>query len=81
MLLVVVLAPWSQLWSMQIARCAGVVLMARTVWMLRRTKRGSTRIPALLTAALLVCIFCTMLARIPLVPGNPHRRFSYSCES
>jgi diguanylate cyclase (GGDEF)-like protein len=71
MLLVVVLAPWSQLWSMQIARCAGVVLIARTVWMLWQTKRGSTRIPALLTAALLGCIFCTMLARIPLEPREP----------
>jgi len=74
MLLVVVLAPWSQLWSMQIARCAGVVLMARTVWMLWRTKRGSTRTPALVTAALLGCILCTMLARIPLelrIPASP----------
>jgi diguanylate cyclase (GGDEF)-like protein len=70
-LLVVVLAPWSQLWSMQIARCAGVVLMARTVWMLWRTKRGSTRIPALVTAALLGCILCTVLARIPLEPRIP----------
>ena len=71
MLLVVVLAPWSQLWSMQIARCAGVVLMARTVWMLWRTKRGSTRTPALVTAALLGCILCTMLARISLEPRIP----------
>lgn len=68
MLLVVVLAPWSRLWSMQIARCAGVVLMARTVWMLRQTERRGTRIPALITAALLACILCTMLARIPLEP-------------
>jgi diguanylate cyclase (GGDEF)-like protein len=71
MLVVVVLAPWSQLWSMQIARCAGVVLMARTVWMLSQTRRGSTRIPALITAALLGCILCTMLARIPLEPHVP----------
>jgi diguanylate cyclase (GGDEF)-like protein len=69
--LVVILAPWSQLWSMQIARCAGVVLMAWTVWMLWRTKRRSTRIPALVTAALLGCILCTMLARIPLEPRVP----------
>ncbi|HEY1646700.1 MAG TPA: GGDEF domain-containing protein [Terracidiphilus sp.] len=71
MLLVVVLAPWSQLWSMQIARCAGAILMARTVWMLWQTKRGSTRIPALVTAALLGCILCTMLARVPLEPRVP----------
>jgi diguanylate cyclase (GGDEF)-like protein len=75
MLLVVVLAPWSQLWSMQIARCAGVMLMARTVWMLWQAKRGSTRIPALVTAALLGCILCTMLARIPLEPREPASQF------
>jgi diguanylate cyclase (GGDEF)-like protein len=75
MLLVVLLAPWSQLWSMQIARCAGVVLMARTVWMLWESKRGNTRIPALVTAALLACIFCTMLVRIPLEPGIPASPF------
>lgn len=75
MLLVVVVAPWSELWSMQIARCAGVGLMARTVWMLCQTKRGRTRIPALVTAALLGCIFCTMLARIPLEPRVPASPF------
>jgi diguanylate cyclase (GGDEF)-like protein len=71
MVLVAALAPWSQLWSMQIARCAGVVLMAWTVWMLSQTQRGGTRIPALVTAALLGCILCTMLARIPLEPHIP----------
>jgi diguanylate cyclase (GGDEF)-like protein len=75
MLLVVVLAPWSQLWSMQIARCAGVFLMARTVWMLWQTKCRSIRIPALVTAALLGCILCTMLARIPLEPREPASQF------
>ena len=75
MLLVIVLAPWSQLWSMQIARCAGVVLMGRTVWMLWQTKRSNTRVPVLITAALLACIFCTMLARIPLEPHVPASTF------
>jgi diguanylate cyclase (GGDEF)-like protein len=75
MLLVVAIAPWNQLWSMQVARCAGVVLMAKTVWMLWGTKRAGTRVPALITAGLLACILCTMAARIPLEPHVPASAF------
>lgn len=75
MVLVVVAAPWSQLWSMQIARSAGIVLMTRTIGMLCQTRQGSTRTPALVTAALLGCILGTFLVRIPLEPRTPASPF------
>lgn len=71
MLVVLALAPWSQLWSMQIARVAGAVVIARTIWMLWRTQHRTARVPALITAALLSCIFLTLLLRIPLEPHVP----------
>jgi diguanylate cyclase (GGDEF)-like protein len=71
MLLVASLAPWSQFWSMQVARCVAVVLMARTTNRLWHTRPGATRIPALVTAVLLGCILCTILVRVPLEPRGP----------
>lgn len=78
MAIVVALAPWNQLWSMQIARCAAILLIARTMWMLANTQSGSVRIPSLLTAGLLGSILCTFLAGIPIEPLEPASAFLVS---
>lgn len=68
---VVALAPLNQLWSMQVARLAGVVVIGRTVWMLWRTRADTTRIPARVTAVLLASALLTFAARVPIEPRVP----------
>ena len=66
------LAPWSQHWSMQIARISAVVIMTGTIGILWRTPANALRLPARVTAGLLLVILLTFAVRVPLEPHQTH---------
>ncbi len=71
MVLVTVLAPFSMLWSMQIASAGAICIMAVTVAMLWRAGSAAVRGPARATVCLLVTIGTLFLLRLPLEPHVP----------
>ena len=66
-------APWSRLWSIQIAWVTAMVVMACTAKMLWRPRNAALCLPARVTAVFLSTILLTFALRLPL---EPHRASS-----
>ena len=65
------LAPWTQLWSMQVARVAAAWLAGSAAWKLWRTEKTGRKLLCRGTALLLSSISLTLLVRLPLEPHVP----------
>lgn len=75
MVLAFALAPWTQLWSMQLARVVACGLIAWTALILWRDSSGAVRLPARITAGLLGITLASFLIRLPLEPHVPASPF------
>ena len=63
---VVAIAPWNTLWSMQFARVVALGIMTATVRVLWNPKNTSLRAVARTAGALLILIFASIIVRLPM---------------